>query len=410
MRPVMDLFTRFAQKPRRLVVGLLSGTSADAIDCAVCSIEGNTEPPRNGSRDAASSTRVRLEAFRSQPYDPALRAKILAIESLDVRGLAELHAEIGEAFAEACLRSLVLAGIPEEAIDAVGSHGQTVYHHSGREPRVTLQLGDGDRIAERTGFLTVSDFRARDVAAGGEGAPLTPYADRVLFAPKDPAARRAVLNLGGIANITLLGSLPEHTIAFDTGPANAPLDRLAHLFSEGALACDFDGAIAARGTVDAELLRRLMAHPFLSRRPPKSTGPEEFGDRFVAELVRESGRVTPDLLATATEFVAQSVALGLRQALRIERALPAELELVVAGGGARNKSLMARIADAIAPARVVLSDALGVPTQAREAMAFALLAHDALLGLPTNLPSVTGARRPACLGKISLPPIPGDSA
>ncbi|MBL8692905.1 MAG: anhydro-N-acetylmuramic acid kinase [Planctomycetes bacterium] len=406
----MDLFTRFAQKPRRLVVGLLSGTSADAIDCAVCSIEGGAIPPRTGGPDAATTRRVRLEAFRSQPYDPALRSKILAAESLDVRGIAELHAAIGDAFAESCLRALVHAGIPEEAVDAVGSHGQTIYHHSGREPRVTLQLGDGDRIAERTGFLTVSDFRARDVAAGGEGAPLTPYADRVLFAPKDSSTRRAVLNLGGIANITLLGPLRESTIAFDTGPANAPLDRLARLYSEGALSCDFDGAIAARGTVDEELLKRLMAHPFLSRQPPKSTGPEEFGDLLVSELVRAVGRVTPDLFATVTEFVAQSVALGLRQALYVDRQPSAELELVVAGGGARNKSLLDRITAAVAPARVVLSDALGVPTQAREAMAFALLAHDALLGLPTNLPSVTGARRPACLGKISLPPIPGDSA
>jgi len=391
----VERIAALARKPRRLVLGLLSGTSADAIDCAVCSIEG-AGPPRAGNPGA----RVHLEAFRSAPYDPELRARVHGAARAGAREIAELHAALGDAFADAALQTLVMHGVPEEAVDLVGSHGQTVYHHSGAPVRATLQLGDGDRIAERTGFPVISDFRARDVAAGGEGAPLTPYADLVLFARAETKPRRAVLNLGGIANVTVLDAEPERVVAFDTGPANAPLDRLARLASDGALACDLDGKIAARGVVDLELLGELMRHPFLAQAPPKSTGLETFGDSFVEALVRRHrGDADADLLATATAFVAASVADALR------RHVPGDPigELVVAGGGARNPTLVACLARN-APYRVVPSDALGVPAHAREAMAFALLANDALYGLPTSLPRVTGARRATTLGKLSLPP------
>ncbi len=385
----MDALDALRRKPSRLVAGLLSGTSADAIDCAVCSIEGGG-PPSAGRAGA----RVRLEAFRSHPWDPELRRRALDPAPVRLAELADLHAAIGDAFAEACLATLVKAGIPEEAVDLVGSHGQTVFHHSGAAPRVTLQLGDGDRIAARTGFPVVSDFRARDVAEGGEGAPLTPYGDLVLFAAP-PGERRAVLNLGGIANVTWLGERPDDVIAFDTGPANAPLDRLARRASGGALPFDRDGALAAAGRVDRELVEEMLRHPFLHRPPPKSTGTETFGDAFVEDLVQRRGPAGPDLLAAATAFVAESVAMAFR-GRPVDR-------VVVAGGGVRNATLMARLRDALAPARVEASDEHGVPAEAREAMIFALLANDAILGLPTSLPSVTGARRAATLGKLSFP-------
>jgi anhydro-N-acetylmuramic acid kinase len=386
----VERLAAIARKRARLVVGLLSGTSADALDAAVCSIEGG-----------GPGARVRLEAFGSRPLDPALRERIAGAGSAGAREIAELHGDLGEAFAEACLSVLVAAGVPEEAVDLVGSHGQTVHHHSGEGKRSTLQLGDGDRIAERTGFPVVSDFRARDVAAGGEGAPLTPYADLVLFAPTTPeGGRRAVLNLGGIANVTILDRDPARVVAFDTGPANAPLDRLARRISGGELSCDAGGELAAKGEVDRALLAELLRHPFLARRPPKSTGTEAFGDAFVDGLVARRGRADASLLATATAFVAESVAAALRAHAPPG---PAVGEVVVAGGGVRNGTLLARLREALPGVRVVPSDERGVPARAREAMAFALLANDACLGLPTNLPRVTGARRAATLGKLSFP-------
>ncbi|MFN0208005.1 MAG: anhydro-N-acetylmuramic acid kinase [Planctomycetota bacterium] len=405
-------------KPRRLVAGLLSGTSADAIDCAICSIEGSgpAKDIKTGANRVAA--KVKLESFRSHPYDPALRQKLLHPEKITIRELAELHAEVGDAFAEALHRTLVLSGIPEESIDLAGSHGQTIYHHSGfrddhggAAPKVTLQIGDGDRIAEKTGFIVISDFRARDVAAGGEGAPLTPYADAILFPPLPPSeGRRVVLNLGGIGNITILDADPRKIVAFDTGPANAPLDRLARIITKGEFHCDFDGRLAAAGEVNEALLAELLKHPFLQKMPPKSTGTEMFGDSFVKTLVAAHGaqldlKAMRDLIATLTAFAAESVAFSLRElAPRMLSNSDANVaEVVVAGGGSHNKTLITKLRAALAPARVVVSDELGVPSAAREAMAFAILANDALLGLPTSLPRVTGSTHPVTLGKLSFP-------
>ncbi|MBI3820563.1 MAG: anhydro-N-acetylmuramic acid kinase [Planctomycetes bacterium] len=401
----MEPLRAISSKSRRLVAGILSGTSADAIDCAICSIEGAGPPRDLQTGEPRVPAVVRLEAFRSQPFDPELRRRILDAQNANTASLAALHVDLGIAFADALLRTLVLSGIPEEAIDLVGSHGQTVFHHSGAGPKVTLQIGDGDQIAERTGFPVISDFRARDIAAGGEGAPLTPYADAVLytsFPSRDEAAARIILNLGGIGNITILNSDPRKIVAFDTGPANAPLDRLARIFTNGARTFDEDGAIAASGAVDAEILDELMDHPFLRKTPPKSTGTEVFGDAFVADLCARRGPVTPDLMATVTRFVAESVRVAILQFGELDSGL-AHAEIVVAGGGARNRALMTCLLQCLGPARVVTSDERGVPSHAREAMAFAILANDALAGLPTNLPRVTGARRAVTLGKLSFP-------
>lgn len=392
--PFADLLER-SHKPSRLIVGLMSGTSADSIDAAICRTTGQ-----------GAEVGVELLHYREHAHDPEVKRRVISLADLDVRGVAELHALIGEAFAKAALATIGEAGMKPGDIDLIGSHGQTIYHHSGVDGaiRATLQVGDGDMIAVRTGRYVVSDFRARDVAAGGEGAPLSPIADAVLFGRGrggEPPRRRAILNLGGIANLTVLDDDPSRIFGFDTGPANSPLDRLARRLSGGALACDRDGQIARSGRVDESLLAELLERdPFLARRPPKSTGFEMYGDAFVDRAAARRGGLDANLMATLTEFVARTVANGIRQCGAL--GTPVE-EVVAAGGGVRNPALMERIAAMVAPVPVRRSDELGVPCDAREAMAFAVLADMTLRGSAAMLPPVTGAAAPKLLGKLSFP-------
>lgn len=394
IHPFADLLAR-SRKSERIVVGLMSGTSADSIDVAVCRMTGQ-----------GGEAGVELLHYREHPHDPEVRRRVIGLADLDVRSVAELHVLIGEAFAAACIATIAEAGLSPRDVDVIGSHGQTIYHHSGvvGALRATLQVGDGDVIAVRTGCPVISDFRARDVASGGEGAPLSPIADTVLFGRGrggEPARRRAILNLGGIANLTVLDDDPARVFGFDTGPANAPMDRLARRLSGGALDCDRDGRIARSGRVDERLLAGLLEHdPFPARRPPKSTGFEMYGDAFVDRAAAMHGQIDADLMATLTEFVARTVAIGLRQC---EDLGPPVEELIAAGGGVRNPALMERIAALIAPVPVRRSEEVGVPSDAREAMAFAVLADMTLRGAPAMLPPVTGARAPKLLGKLSFP-------
>jgi anhydro-N-acetylmuramic acid kinase len=394
IHPLQDLLER-SRKPSRIVVGLMSGTSADSIDVAICRLTGQ-----------GSEVGVELLHYREHPHDPEVKRRVTAVATLDVRGVAELHVMVGEAFAVACLSTIEEAGLSPQDIDLIGSHGQTVYHHSGMAGaiRVTLQVGDGDVIAVRTGRYVISDFRARDIAAGGEGAPLSPIADTVLFGrgrSGEPPRRRAILNLGGIANLTVLGDDPARVFGFDTGPANAPLDRLARRLSGGALACDRDGQFARSGRVDEPMLAELLEQDsFLARRPPKSTGFEMYGDAFVDRAIDRHGGADADLMATLTEFVARSVAIGIRQCDALG---PPVEEVVAAGGGVKNPVLIERIAALIAPVSIRRSDELGVPSDAREAMAFAVLADMTLRGSAAMLPPVTGAAAPKLLGKLSFP-------
>lgn len=401
MSPIIERLGALAAKPERVVVGLISGTSADAISAAVCRIRGGGVP--GPGRPGAE---VALWHYHEHPYDPEVRRCVQQAEGLRVREIAELNVRVGALFAEACLAAIAAAGLEPGAIDLVGSHGQTLYHHSSipGAPRATLQVGDGDQIAERTGLTVVSDFRARDIAAGGEGAPLTPFADLILFAPRagEPPRRRVVLNLGGIANITVLDPDPAQVFGFDTGPANTLLDRLATRLAGGVPACDRDGRLARSGTVNPALLEELLrSDPFLARRPPKSTGFEMYGAAFLARAERAQRGSDADLMATLTEFTARTIALALERFV----ADPPPEEIIAAGGGVENPALMERIATAVAPVPVRRSDERGVPSPAREALGFAVLASEALLGHPTTLPAVTGARHPAILGKWSFPPV-----
>jgi anhydro-N-acetylmuramic acid kinase len=348
---------------------------------------------------------VALVFHREYAYDPEMRRQILGAADLDVRAIAELHVRIGEAFATACLQSLEEAAVSVEHVDIIGSHGQTVYHHSGIAGalRATIQLGDGDVIAVRTGCHVFADFRARDIAAGGEGAPLSPIADTLLFGTSKLGApsRRAILNLGGIANLTVLHEDPTRVFGFDTGPANAPLDRLARRLSGGVLDYDRDGFFARAGRVNERLLADLLAVDLcLARRPPKSTGFEMYGDAFVARAAARHGGYDTNLMATLVEFAAKTIALGICQSA--ELGTPVAV-MVMAGGGVKNTALIERIAALVAPLPVPRSDDLGVPSDAREAMVFGVLADMTLRGMPAFLPPVTGAIAPKLLGKLSFP-------
>jgi anhydro-N-acetylmuramic acid kinase len=381
------------------VVGLISGTSADAIEAAVCEITPIKEA------NVVGDVSVSLKKHMCFPNEPEVQDWIAGASLLGAQKISEIHLRLGERFAQACMDAIAASGLRLDQVDLVGSHGQTIYHHSqipGAE-RCTLQLGDADCIAELTGLPVVSDFRARDIAAGGEGAPVSPIADRAFFRPLGPHGRRAVLNLGGIANLTVLDADPLRILGFDVGPGNALLDRLARRLSDGKLSFDCDGRLASGGTVNQALLSRLLAQdPFLKRSPPKSTGFEMYGDAFLESLIQEHGRVDADLLATVSEFTACAIAQALSNHITAGQQ-PGEL--VVAGGGVMNLDLMRRIAKAVAPRVVTDSSKLGVPPQAREAMAFAVIAHRTALGLPSSWPALTGVSHPVVLGKLSFPNI-----
>ena len=368
------------------MIGLMSGTSLDGIDAALVDIHGRRPL-------------VRPLGSRTTPYPSQLRARLLAAAEeapLSAGALARLHVAVGEHLAEAALGLCRTLRIPPARVALVGSHGQTIHHAPGAH--CTLQIGEPAVIAVRTGITTVANFRVADVAAGGEGAPLAPWAHHVLFA--HPRRARAVQNLGGIGNVTYLppGSGPMKVVAFDTGPGNMVIDGVVRRLSRGRAWMDRDGRLARRGRVDDGLLAALLRHPFLRRRPPKSSGREEFGADVVARLVRDGRRrrlADADLVATATAFTARATADAYR------RFLPRLDEVLVAGGGSRNPTLVAALAAALPGVRVCPVDELGVDGDALEAYVVALLAWAAATGRSAVLPPVTGARARPVLGQIA---------
>ncbi len=384
--PAMRLeeLVRRLERGRAVVAGVLSGTSADGIDVVLTRLEAEAGNPPEAL------------AFAVLPFEEELHTRVRALldgRGATVRELALLDRDLGRAFGAAARQVADGAGLP---LDLVGSHGQTIYHHDGREPSgpATLQLGDGDHVARAAGAFVASDFRQADVAAGGEGAPISALADALLFAALTRPA--AVLNLGGMANLSLLGEGAE-VGAFDVGPAGSLLDGLSRRLLDRPW--DEGGAVARGGTVLPALLERLLAHPFLRAAPPKSTGRDTFGEPWIEELLAAAprGARPPELLATAVEFVACAVADALR------RWSPPVRELVVAGGGARNLALVESLARRCG-VPVGSSRAHGVDPDAREALVFAVLAARTARGIPSSSPAATGARRGAVLGKLSAPP------
>src|SRR5215468_725709 len=372
------------------VIGLMSGTSADGVDAAL--VEW---PPGEAARP------FRLLAQREDPFPAELQQRIHALAAgrsapgAALRELAALDVALGERFAEAAAAVAHDAGVPLDRVDAIASHGQTVAHHP--ELRATLQIGDPSLIAERTGVTTVADFRPRDVAAGGEGAPLAPFFHFAAFADADES--RVVLNLGGIANVTWLpaGARADDVIAFDVGPANALIDSVIACATRGAERMDVDGRRALGGTVDEVLLAELLDDDYLRASPPKSTGRERYGLAEAEALVaRWRDRPVDDLVATLLAFSAQAVGDACRTHLAGARVA----RVLVGGGGARNPAFLRALRAAVPGALVEPFDQHGVPAGAAEAIAFALLGRNALLGLPNHLPRTTGARGERVLGEI----------
>lgn len=376
------------------VVGLMSGTSADGVDAALVRISGHGD-----------AVTVKPLAFSSMPYPRGLQRRIVrAAAEGTVAEICHLNAVLGEWFSRAALRVIAQAGVQPSQVHLIGSHGQTIHHlptpvreYGIGHIRSTLQIAEPSIIAERTGITTVANFRPRDMAVDGEGAPLAPYAHYMLL--RDPHCSRLIVNLGGIGNVTYLpaGKGLECVQAFDTGPGNMVLDGLMQHVSGGQRSMDRNGRLAAKGTVDLNLLNTMLAHPFLKKRPPKSTGREEFGGTFLARILATArGRIRPeDLLTTASLYTAVCVGLA-------RQWLPGPVEeVIVAGGGAQNGTVMTDLAAVFDPISVARLDSLGWDSQAFEAIAFALFAYQTMNGQCTNVPSVTGASHPVVLGHIT---------
>lgn len=386
-----DRVRRYAEKQERLVVGLMSGTSVDGIDAALVQVAG--------SRRATAAT---LVAFQTVPFAPGLRERVLAVSHGDgnAETVSRLNVALGAAFADAARGVADAARVDPGNIDLVASHGQTISHTPADAQAATLQIGEAAVIAERLGAPVISDFRVADVAAGGQGAPLVPYADWCLLT--HAAKTRAIQNIGGIGNVTYLpaDAAPDQVSGFDTGPGNMLIDLSVAWATDGQQLFDKDGRIGAQGRPHPALLSYLLAHPFLQEPPPRSAGREQFGELFWREVLHRSHslRLLPaDVVATVTAFTAASIADA------YQRFLPsAPDQVIVGGGGARNPALMAMLQERLAPLPLLTHEDVGIDGDAKEAIAFAVLANETMLGNPANLPSVTGASRPVILGKLTL--------
>jgi anhydro-N-acetylmuramic acid kinase len=378
----------------------MSGTSADGIDAVAAELSAQGQ-----------GLQARVLAHVHTPFTPAFRR---ALVQAGLRGtvseLCELNFELGERFAYAALRVIRAAGLKPSRIAAIGSHGQTVHHLPRARTPSTLQLGEAAVIAERTGITTIADFRVRDMAAGGQGAPLVSYADWALFA--DRMRPRVVQNIGGIANLTFLPCHADlnEVRAFDTGPGNMVIDGIVSVLTAGRQSYDRGGRCAAKGNVCEPLLSELMEHPFFRRSPPKTTGREEFGQPFIMSLLRSARRrhlPVDDILATTTALTAASIAEAYRRFIfpKLEKQELDKLQVILGGGGASNRTLLRMLNEKVkglnARPEWLTHEDFGVPNQAKEALAFAILAFETLAGRSSNVPSATGARHPAILGKIT---------
>lgn len=392
-----DLYA-LRNKEKRLVIGLMSGTSADGIDAVLTEISGFGE-----------KIKVRQIDFLFVPFKSAVRKRILQLAEGSFGGSAEIcrmSSLLGKLYAEACLELCRHAGIGADQVDLVGNHGQTLWHmpiqedYLGTKLTGTLQIGEDAYIAEALQAPVVGDFRVRDMAAGGLGAPLVPYTEYLLYRKQDKTV--ALQNIGGIGNVTILpaGCRLDQVIAFDTGPGNMVMDALAEKITEGKQTYDEEGRLAASGKINAGLLDHLMQDPYLLKKPPKTTGREYYGREYVQQLIRygEQEKISLlDCLTTATRFTACSIARG------ISDFSPERPEiLIVGGGGSKNHTLLRYLEECLPDCQVMTNEDAGYDSDSKEAVAFAILANEALGNMANNVPSVTGAFHPVVMGKISL--------
>ncbi len=397
----LERLMHVATKYSRRIIGIMSGTSLDAVDVAMVRIKKH-----------GLNAEVRLEHFRSYPYPPKVRAVVRDLfdpKKSRIDDVCHYDFILGEVFAAAVLRILEETRIKADTVDLVASAGQTVWHDPElvvinpdvdwiREPietRSTFAIGQSAVIAERTGIITVGDLRVRDVAAGGQGAPLVPYFDWVLLRHKSRG--RAIQNIGGIGNVTYIPPKAtwEDVIAFDTGPGNMIIDELAWVATNGRQTYDVDGALGASGRMRTDLLEKWMSDPYFAKTPPKTTGRELFGAQFARRILAESPDVpVEDLIATATALTAESIARAYRDFIHPRGPVH---EVMLAGGGAKNPTLVGMIRERMPKQKILTYKA----SEAKEAMAMAMIANDSVVGLVTNVAGATGGR-PTVLGKISL--------
>jgi len=363
------------------VAGIMSGTSLDGIDVAIVDV---------------AAKRIKTVAHSTTPYPDELRARILGVSNTrcETRDISHLNFELGEAYARAVLALCKWAKIPAKSIELIGCHGQTIYHEGFGDTPNTLQIGEAAIVAERVGAPVVSNFRTRDMAAGGQGAPLVPFTDYLLFGGS--GVNRVSVNVGGIGNLTILpkNAGSEKSVAFDTGPGNMVMDQLVERHSKGKLRFDRGGAIAASAHVNRPLLDELLQDPYFLAPPPKSVGREQYGQEFVDRMIA-SGDSLPNLIATATAFTAATIAFAIR------KFAPKTREIIVAGGGVHNAQLMAQLAALTPDAQLRRIDEFGIDPDAKEAIAFAVMAWRTWRRKTGNLPSATGARRAVILGAIT---------
>ena len=393
----MKALYQLAQKETKKVIGLMSGTSVDGVDAALVEIRGH-----------GLETKVELIAFHSHAFEAAVRDRIFDLfqpETSRVDEICQMNFLIGEVFADAAVAAIREAGLDVGEIDLIGSHGQTIYHLPPQEEAEyissTLQLGEPAVIAYRTGIPTIANFRVADLAAGGQGAPLVPYVDFLLFRRANRTI--ALQNIGGISNVTLIpaGASASDVQASDTGPGNMIIDSVMEILTDGEERYDNAGRFAARGSICESLLGEWLEHPFISAHPPKTTGREVFGRQFANQALgqaqnRNVGQA--DLVATLTAFTAQSIYDYYRRFLCPHHSVD---EIYISGGGSHNLTLMGYLERLFQPIPLLPIDSIGFSSDAKEAIAFAILANEAVHGNPTNLPKVTGASQPMVLGTFS---------
>jgi anhydro-N-acetylmuramic acid kinase len=381
------------------IAGLMSGTSLDGIDVAIVRVDGR-----------GLDTDIKLLHFESFPYEEGMREKLkllCTVEHSDVAQVCGMNFAIAERFADAVIHTVAAAKMSMAELDVISSHGQTIWHIPTADaanaymPKSTLQIGDLSVIAKQTGKPVVGDFRTADMAVGGQGAPLVPYGDDLLF--RDKIKGRILQNIGGIGNCTALPAASSEVIAFDTGPGNMVMDQVVYQLSEGRLSYDANGDWAAQGQVHRDVLDEMLAHPYFQELPPKSTGREVFGKAYASAWLAaalERGLPHADIVATATAFTAHTIASGYHDFIFPNNDIA---EVIVSGGGAHNRTLLKMLADLLPEQTILTSDELGISADAKEAILFALLGNAWIQGEPNNVPSATGAERQTIMGKLALP-------